>query len=92
MTGTDVIIVIDPFPHEEQKFHDVLGGFGAQVWAIADHQTSFPTVLIPSVKDGAEFVELAAGWTILTAAGTALSVDVDKPERTRKIGNEFHGM
>ena len=32
---------------------------------------------------------MAAGWNVLVETGIRLGVDLDKPERARKVGNEF---
>jgi glucosamine--fructose-6-phosphate aminotransferase (isomerizing) len=32
-----------------------------------------------------------AGWNVLVHVGVALGINLDKPERARKIGNEFMG-
>jgi glucosamine--fructose-6-phosphate aminotransferase (isomerizing) len=34
---------------------------------------------------------MAAGWNVLVEAGLALGVNLDKPLRARKVGNEFTG-
>jgi glucosamine--fructose-6-phosphate aminotransferase (isomerizing) len=46
------------------------------------------------VKDAgalSAFVYLAAGWNILIEVGAALKINLDKPVRARKVGNEFIG-
>lgn len=89
MHESDVIILIDPFPEEEAKFKACLtDGVGATVIAIADRQTLFPTLRVPSQGDWNEYVLLAAGWNLLVEAGIAAGIDLDKPERARKVGNE----
>ena len=60
-----------------------------KVIAISSHQTSFPTVIIPDGGCMSSYVELAAGWNLLVDIGLALGIDLDKPVRARKIGNEF---
>ena len=37
-------------------------------------------------------VQLAAGWNLLVEAGLKLGINIDKPERARKVGNEFTGQ
>ena len=59
--------------------------------AIADHDTIFPTIRIPSADDLSPFVQMCAGWNILVEVGLSLGIDLDKPERARKVGNEFTG-
>ena len=51
----------------------------------------FPTVSIPDAGDLSGFVQLAAGWNLLVEAGMTLGINVDKPLRARKVGNEFTG-
>jgi glucosamine--fructose-6-phosphate aminotransferase (isomerizing) len=34
-------------------------------------------------------VYLAAGWNLLVEIGLALQIDLDKPTRARKVGNEL---
>ncbi|MCA9024002.1 MAG: SIS domain-containing protein [Planctomycetaceae bacterium] len=92
MTSDDVVIWVDPYPGSEEKFEDVLGrGVGLSIIAIASRETRFPTLRIPDAGDLAAFVQMAAGWNILVEVGLALGVNLDKPERARKVGNEFTG-
>ncbi|MFO0916846.1 MAG: hypothetical protein U0872_00825 [Planctomycetaceae bacterium] len=51
----------------------------------------FPTIQIPDAGDLAGFVQLVAGWNLLVEAGLQLGINIDKPERARKVGNEFTG-
>ncbi len=92
MNPDEVVVLVEPFPDEEEKFTQVLKtGVGMQVIAISSRQTSFPTIRIPSVKGYDEYVQLAAGWNLLVEVGIALGIDPDKPVRARKVGNEFLG-
>ncbi|MCA9053236.1 MAG: sugar isomerase, partial [Planctomycetaceae bacterium] len=92
MDADDVLIWIDPYQESEAKFAEVLGkGVGLQVVAIADRPTCFPTIQIPHVPELNTFVQMAAGWNLLVDVGLALAIDVDKPVRARKVGNEFAG-
>lgn len=92
MQAGDVVVWINPYPESEQKFHDVLAkGVGLSVIAISSRPTMFPTITIPDAGDLSGFVELAAGWNLLVETGMALGIDVDKPQRARKVGNEFTG-
>ena len=89
MEADDVVIVIDPYPDYEPKFQDVLvDRIGLAVIAIADRQTSFPTILIPR-SELPGYVQMAAGWNLLVEVGLAMGVDLDHPVRARKVGNEF---
>ena len=49
----------------------------------------FPTIIIPDGGQYAEYVQLAAGWNILVETGIALGINLDKPTRARKVGNEY---
>lgn len=92
MQANDVVVWIDPFEESEQKFHDVLvKGVGMTVIAVSSRPTIFPTIQIPDAGDLAPFVQLAAGWNLLVEAGLQLNINIDKPERARKVGNEFVG-
>jgi glucosamine--fructose-6-phosphate aminotransferase (isomerizing) len=91
MDAKDVVIVIDPYADYESKFQDVLvKGVGLTVIAIADRETSFPTIRIPS-NELSTYVQMAAGWNLLVEVGVGLGIDLDKPVRARKVGNEFVG-
>lgn len=92
MTADDVVIWIDPFGFYEPKFQEVLvQGVGLTVIAISSRQTSFPTIMIPEMDDLNPFVQMAAGWNVLVETGLALNINLDKPERARKVGNDFSG-
>ncbi|HEY0982431.1 MULTISPECIES: SIS domain-containing protein [unclassified Schlesneria] len=90
MQADDVVIWIDPYEESEQKFHDVLvKGVGLTVIAISSRPTLFPTIQIPDAGDLNVFLQLAAGWNLLVEAGLRLDINIDKPVRARKVGNEF---
>ncbi|MDA0282257.1 MAG: SIS domain-containing protein [Planctomycetota bacterium] len=90
MDAADVVLWVEPYEESESKFRDVLcQGVGLEIIAISSRQTSFPTIQIPDAGDLSEFVQIAAGWNVLVEVGVALSIDLDKPERARKVGNEF---
>ncbi len=92
MDADDVVLWVEPYAESEDKFRKVLcDGVGLEVIAISSRETSFPTIRIPDGGDLAEFVQLAAGWNVLVDVGIALGIDLDKPERARKVGNEFTG-
>ncbi|MCA9071054.1 MAG: sugar isomerase, partial [Planctomycetaceae bacterium] len=78
-------------PSAEDKFHEVLEeGVGLKIFAIADHETRFPTLVIPESDSLAPFVQMAAGWNVLVEVGLKLGINIDKPERARKVGNEYN--
>ncbi|MBB6481296.1 SIS domain-containing protein [Spirochaeta isovalerica] len=92
MNKEDILIVVDPFEDEEEKFRQCLAdGVGMNIIAISSRQTSFDTVIIPDGGAFRNYVELAAGWSLLVETGIALGVDLDKPVRARKVGNEVAG-
>ncbi len=92
MNGDEVVIVLDPFAEEIEKFKEVLAdGVGMKLIAISSEDTIFPTIKIPKVEGFDTILQLLAGWNILVHVGVAAEIDLDKPERARKIGNEFVG-
>ncbi|MBN1796916.1 MAG: hypothetical protein JW804_09610 [Sedimentisphaerales bacterium] len=92
MDADDVVFVVDPIDEEIEKFQEVLvKGVGLKVVAIADRDTPFDTIKIPAAGELAPYVYLCAGWNILVEIGMVLKINLDKPERARKVGNEFMG-
>jgi len=92
MSADDVVLWLDPWEDCEAKFEEVLArGVGLTVIAVADRKTRFPTIRIPEAGDLSPFVQMAAGWNVLVEVGLKLGVDLDKPERARKVGNEYAG-
>ncbi|MCD4823188.1 MAG: sugar isomerase [Phycisphaerae bacterium] len=92
MDASDVVFVIEPFIEELPKFQEVLvEGVGLKVVCIATEQTQMPTIVVPDAGELNPYVFLAAGWNLLVEIGLTLSIDLDKPERARKVGNEFEG-
>ncbi|MBN1555660.1 MAG: SIS domain-containing protein [Phycisphaerae bacterium] len=93
MDPEDIVFVVEPIDEEMQKFRDVLvKGVGMKVVCIAAKPIEgFPTIQVPDVCMMNPFVFLAAGWNLLVEIGLALGIDLDKPTRARKVGNEFVG-
>ena len=92
MNADEVVLVVDPFPGEAQKFKEVLvDGVGMTVVAISHQDTIFPTIRIPQVEGFDTVLQLLAGWNVLVQVGVTLGINLDKPQRARKIGNEFVG-
>jgi glutamine---fructose-6-phosphate transaminase (isomerizing) len=90
MDKSEVVIWIEPFPEEIEKFNDCLAkGVGLNIIAVSTKKTIFPTIIIPDGGVYAEYVQLAAGWNILVETGIALGINLDKPTRARKVGNEY---
>lgn len=90
MDSNDIVFVVDPIKEEIEKFEEVLvRGVGLTVVAISESQTPFKTILVPQIEPFNEYVYLCAGWNLLVEIGLALGINLDKPERARKVGNEF---
>jgi len=90
MDKNEVLIWIDPFPEEQEKFKECLvKGVGMNIIAVSAEKTIFPTIIIPDGGHYAEYVQLAAGWNILVETGISLGINLDKPTRARKVGNEY---
>jgi glucosamine--fructose-6-phosphate aminotransferase (isomerizing) len=90
MDKSEVLIWIDPFQAEEEKFKECLvDGVGMNIIAVSTRKTIFPTIIIPDGGQYAEYIQLAAGWNILVETGVSLNINLDKPTRARKVGNEY---
>jgi len=88
----DIVLIVDPIDIEIPKFQEVLvNGVGLNVVAIADRDTPFTTIKVPSAGEMAPYVYLAAGWNLLVEIGLGIGINLDKAERARKVGNEFTG-
>jgi glucosamine--fructose-6-phosphate aminotransferase (isomerizing) len=92
MNPDDVVIFINPFPAELEKIRETLvKGVGLRVFAVAPQDTIFPTIKVRDVGEYSTYVYLGVGWNILIEVGIALGINLDKPVRARKVGNEFIG-
>ena len=92
MSAGDACILIDPFPSEYGKIKEFIEGrAGLTVIAVANEDTPFPTIKLPKLTGYDPFLQLMAGWNLLVQIGIALGIDLDKPERARKVGNQFEG-
>lgn len=90
MDKSDIVFVVDPIDEEADKFHEVLvQGVGLKVVAIANRKTRFPTIQVPDAGELTPYVYLCAGWNLLVEIGLASGINLDKPERARKVGNEL---
>ena len=90
ITDKDILIIIDPFPQEEEKYRSVMiNRVGLPIFAISHRQSSFPTILLPRYSGFNPYLQLVAGWNLLVEIGLMNKVDLDHPQRARKIGNEF---
>ena len=92
MNDKDIVFVVDPIDEEIEKFQEVLEqGVGLKVVAIANRDTPFDTIRVPDAGDLTPYIYLCAGWNLLVEIGLKLGINLDKPERARKVGNEFVG-
>lgn len=90
MHKNDIIFMIDPIEGEYEKFQEYLiDGVGARIVAISDHDTPFPTIKTPQGGEMAPYLYLCAGWNLLAEIGIQTGMDLDHPNRARKVGNEF---
>jgi glucosamine--fructose-6-phosphate aminotransferase (isomerizing) len=90
MDTKDVVFVVDPMEGEIEKFREVLvKGVGLTVVAIADRPTPFLTIRVPPVGELTPCLYLCAGWNLLVEIGLRMKIDLDKPQRARKVGNEY---
>jgi glucosamine--fructose-6-phosphate aminotransferase (isomerizing) len=90
MDADEIVFVVDPIDEEIEKFQEVLvRGVGLTVVALADRDTPLPTIRVPSAGEMMPLVYLASGWNLLVEIGLALAIDLDKPTRARKVGNEL---
>ena len=91
MRSEDIVVWVEPPEEWEDTFEKTLvEGVGLTIIAISTRDTRFPTIRIPDVeREEAAFLSLAAGWNLLVELGLALGVDIDSPERARKVGNEY---
>lgn len=90
MDKNEVVILVEPFESEEEKIREyIVEGVGMSVISISSRKTMFPTIQIPDGGKYHNYVELAAGWNVLVEIGIALGIDLDKPVRARKVGNEY---
>jgi glutamine---fructose-6-phosphate transaminase (isomerizing) len=90
MNPNDIVFVVDPIGEEIEKFQEVLiKGVGLKVIAIANRNTPLPTIRVPDAGELTPYVYLCAGWNLLVEIGLSIGINLDKPERARKVGNEF---
>ena len=90
MNPNEVVVLVNPFESECDRIKELLvDGVKMTVIAIAPKQTVFPTIVIPELTGYNMILQLLAGWNLLVQIGVACGVNLDKPQRARKIGNEF---
>jgi glucosamine--fructose-6-phosphate aminotransferase (isomerizing) len=90
MDPEDALVAVAPFPDEETKMSEVLEqGVGMKIFAIGPAESEFPGVQVPDLGPDTPYLEIAAGWNLLVEIGLRIGIDLDKPVRARKVGNEF---
>ena len=89
MEDNDIVFVIQPIESEYEKYQKVFYGANVHVVAIDTKPTPFTTVIVPDAGDLQAYVYLAAGWNVLVEIATADGINLDKPNRARKVGNEM---
>ncbi len=90
ISKNDIIILVDTYPDEYKKIKSIYSdSIGTPVVAFSTEPTPFNTLIIPSVPPVYEsYIKIAAGWNLLVESGIELNIDIDKPQRARKVGNE----
>ena len=92
MQSNDVIVLIDPFEAEWQRIKErYVDAINLTLIAVATKETPFKTIVIPALKGYDTYLQLLAGWNLLVQVGITRGVNLDKPQRARKIGNEYTG-
>ncbi|MEN6452039.1 MAG: sugar isomerase, partial [Thermoguttaceae bacterium] len=65
MRSDEVVLVVDPFPAEIEKFKTTLvDGVGMTVIAISSEPTPLPTIRIPQAEGYDTVLQLLAGWNV----------------------------
>lgn len=86
----DVLIIIDPIESEIDKFKKVFEEeIGINVFAISERSTPFKTIQVPDAESMNPYLYLCAGWNLLVEIGIIKGIQLDTPQRARKIGNEL---
>ena len=92
INSNDVLVIVDPLESEFEKIIDIYQKkIGATIIALESFNCPFLTCTLPRhnfFEDG--YLKLSAGWNLLAETGIMMGIDIDKPERARKIGNEFY--
>ena len=90
MQEGDIVFLVNPIESEYDKFLTVFKGAGVHVVAIDTKPTPFEkTIIVPEAGEMQPYVYLCAGWNILIEVGVSDGINLDKPERARKVGNEM---
>jgi len=89
MQDGDIVFVINPIESEYAKYQTVFNGANVHVVAIDTKPTPFTTIVVPDAGELQQYVYLCAGWNLLVEIATADGINLDKPQRARKVGNEM---
>ena len=90
MNPGEVLVWVDPFEAEEDKFEEALvRGVGLSIIAVTHRPSRFRSLTVTGSQAALPYIQLAAGWNLLVETGIALGVDLDHPTRARKVGNEY---
>jgi len=89
MEDGDIVFVINPIESEYAKYQTVFNGANVHVVAIDTKQTPFTTIVVPDAGELQQYVYLCAGWNTLVEIASADGINLDKPRRARKVGNEM---
>ena len=90
MQDGDIVFLVNPIESEYDKFLTVFKGAGVHVVAIDTKPTPFErTIIVPDAGELQPYVFLCAGWNILVEVASSDGINLDKPERARKVGNEM---
>ena len=90
MQEGDIVFLVNPIESEYDKFISVLNGAGVHTVAIDTKQTPFErTIIVPEAGAMQPYVYLCAGWNVLVEVAVSDGINLDKPERARKVGNEM---
>lgn len=86
----DIVFIVNPIESEYDKFISVFKGAGVHVVAIDTKETPFDkTIIVPEVGELQPYIYLCAGWNVLVDIAVSDGINLDKPERARKVGNEM---
>ena len=90
MQEGDIVFVVAPIENEYDKFLTVFKNAGVHVVAIDTKPTpSAKTVVVPDAGEMQAYVYLCAGWNLFVEVGISDGINLDKPNRARKVGNEM---
>ena len=90
MQECDIVFLVNPIESEYDKFLSVLDGAGVHTVAIDTKKTPFEkTIIVPDGGEMQPYVYLCAGWNVLVEIAVSDGINLDKPQRARKVGNEM---